>query len=153
MKQKERLVQLIIDSVNGCARNWAEVIADHLLANGVLVIDTDVVSMKNRPLISSVASLPIDEVIDLVKAKMEGRLIVPPCKLGDTVWDVYDPKWTHTVSQITQKANGTLKIRLTCSRSRSVHEIESDDIGNNYFLSREEAEKALAETTDKNLQE
>lgn len=37
MTQKERLVQLIIDSVNGCARNWAEVIADHLLANGVIV--------------------------------------------------------------------------------------------------------------------
>lgn len=36
-KQRERLVELIISSVNGCARNWAEVIADYLLANGVIV--------------------------------------------------------------------------------------------------------------------
>lgn len=145
MTQKERLAFIL----KGIGIDYPDAVVDYLITNGVLVIDTDVVSMKNRPLISSVASLPIDEVIDLVKAKEEGRLIVPPCKLGDTVWDVYDPKWTHTVSQITQKANGTLKIRLTCSRSRSVHEIESDDIGNNYFLSREEAEKALAERSKK----
>ena len=35
-KQRERLVELVIASVNGCARNWAEVIADYLLANGGL---------------------------------------------------------------------------------------------------------------------
>lgn len=34
---KERLVELIQKSVNGCARNWAETIADYLLANGVVV--------------------------------------------------------------------------------------------------------------------
>lgn len=37
MEQKERLINLIIESVNGCARYWAEVIADHLLKNGVIV--------------------------------------------------------------------------------------------------------------------
>ena len=36
-KQRERLVELIQASVNGCARNWAETIADYLLANGVVV--------------------------------------------------------------------------------------------------------------------
>ena len=36
-KQRERLVELIIASVNGCARNWAEHITDYLLANGVIV--------------------------------------------------------------------------------------------------------------------
>lgn len=34
---RERLIELIQDSVNGCARNWAEIIADYLLANGVIV--------------------------------------------------------------------------------------------------------------------
>ena len=34
---KDRLIELIQQSVNGCARNWAEVIADYLLANGVIV--------------------------------------------------------------------------------------------------------------------
>ena len=32
---RDRLIELIIASVKGCARNWAEVIADYLLANGV----------------------------------------------------------------------------------------------------------------------
>lgn len=34
---KDRLIELIQQSVNGCARNWAEVIAEYLLANGVIV--------------------------------------------------------------------------------------------------------------------
>lgn len=34
---RDRLIELIQASVGGCARHWAEVIADHLLANGVVV--------------------------------------------------------------------------------------------------------------------
>jgi len=34
---RERLIELIQKSVNGCARNWAETIADYLLENGVIV--------------------------------------------------------------------------------------------------------------------
>lgn len=34
---RERLIKLIINSVSGCARNWAETIADYLLENGVIV--------------------------------------------------------------------------------------------------------------------
>lgn len=37
MEHKERLINLIIESVNGCARNWAEVIANHLIENGIIV--------------------------------------------------------------------------------------------------------------------
>ena len=36
--EKEKLTELIQNAVDGCARNWAEVIADHLLANGVIVL-------------------------------------------------------------------------------------------------------------------
>lgn len=34
LEQREKLIELIQESVR-CARNWAEVIADHLLENGV----------------------------------------------------------------------------------------------------------------------
>ena len=34
---RDRLIELIQDSVGGCARHWAEIIADYLLANGVIV--------------------------------------------------------------------------------------------------------------------
>ena len=33
--KKNRLIELIQSAVGGCARHWAEVIADHLLNNGV----------------------------------------------------------------------------------------------------------------------
>ena len=35
--EQGHLIELIQNAVNGCARNWAEVIADHLLDNGVRV--------------------------------------------------------------------------------------------------------------------
>ena len=34
MSTKDKLIELIQDAVGGCARNWAEIIADHLIANG-----------------------------------------------------------------------------------------------------------------------
>ena len=34
---RETLIDLIQNSVDGFARNWAKIIADHLLANGVIV--------------------------------------------------------------------------------------------------------------------
>lgn len=33
-----RLIEMIQNSVNGCARHWAEIVADYLLANGVIVL-------------------------------------------------------------------------------------------------------------------
>ena len=38
MTDRERLIELIQNAVNGCARNWAEIITDYLLANGVIVL-------------------------------------------------------------------------------------------------------------------
>ena len=37
MDVREKLVEIIQNSVGGCARHWAEVIADGLIANGVTV--------------------------------------------------------------------------------------------------------------------
>ena len=55
MDMKEKLVEIIQDSVGGCARHWAEVIADGLIANGVTVQgDKDInvpikwISVKDR---------------------------------------------------------------------------------------------------------
>ena len=44
MDVREKLVEIIQNSVGGCARHWAEVIADGLIAHGVTVqewISTD----------------------------------------------------------------------------------------------------------------
>lgn len=36
MTDRDRLIELIQNAVNGCAKHWAEIIADHLIANGVI---------------------------------------------------------------------------------------------------------------------
>lgn len=91
MTQREKLIELLSSCPTDPegSRNVA-VIAQHLLDNGVVVVDNDVVSPENRPLVQTVAAMPVNEVIDLVKAKQEGRIIVPPCKVGDTVYVITD---------------------------------------------------------------
>lgn len=51
MEQREKLIELIIESVNGCARNWAEVITDHLIDNGVVVLPCSVGTMVYEPIV------------------------------------------------------------------------------------------------------
>lgn len=46
MDVREKLVDIIQNSVGGCARNWAEVIADGLIVNGVTVQEW--ISVKDR---------------------------------------------------------------------------------------------------------
>lgn len=73
-------------------------------------------------------------------------VIVPPMRLGQTCFRTssYRNEFEECrVSSITQKADGTFKIRLTILRSKSVFEITTDDIGKTVFLTREEAERAL----------
>lgn len=75
-------------------------------------------------------------------------VIVPPMKLGQIC---FEPCYYANlidecrVSSITQKADGSLKIRITNLRHRSAYEITTDKIGKTVFLTREEAEKALKE--------
>ena len=35
---REKIIDLIQNSVGGCARHWAEIIADNLIANGVTIL-------------------------------------------------------------------------------------------------------------------
>ena len=46
MDVREKLVEIIQNSVGGCARHWAEVIADGLIAHGVTVQEW--ISVKDR---------------------------------------------------------------------------------------------------------
>lgn len=126
MTPKERLIELIMESVDGCARNWAEVIADHLLANGV---------------------------------------IVPPCKAGDTVYvldifpdnckcadcDYYYAGGMGDSSECERTKDGYRHhkcieiIEQIAIRQAILSWLSFDDLGKTVFLSREEAEKAIAE--------
>lgn len=66
---RDRLVKLLQDNsyLDVLDEEHWLLAAEQLLANGVVVIDTDVVSLPNRPLISQYMGRPIDEVINLIR--------------------------------------------------------------------------------------
>ena len=112
MTERERLIELIQKSVDGCARHWAEVIADYLLANGV---------------------------------------IVPPCKVGDTVYVI--PKYNGNpycgvVSDKIQMIGITNRGIHIKTRGKSNFN-KTYMLGKTVFLTKEEAEKTLEEMSKK----
>ena len=116
---RDRLIELIQNAVNGCARHWAEIIADHLLANGV---------------------------------------IVPPCKVGTTI---YEAIWLkkkkfshfreckvvgfHTGEFPDLRGHKRDNYLIVCYDCGHLGHIPYDKIGKTVFLSREDAERAFEE--------
>jgi hypothetical protein len=101
----------------------------------------------------SIAIKALSEVQSLAKAKAEGRLVVLPCKVGDTV---YHRSGQHTIDDIQlfyprqnghvpEERIGKLQIRLGSLNYAGLQTFATyaDEIGKTVFLSREEAEKAL----------
>lgn len=84
-------------------------------------------------------------VNEIASYLIENGVIVPPCKVGDTVWEIEDPffedddKGTVVESKVEQFYIGT-----------SLDLIEMKDFGTYIFLTKEEAEKALAEKRTEN---
>lgn len=83
---------------------------------------------------------------EIVTAEEEGRLLVLPCKVGETIYylNPFDEIEKGRITMIQQKANGTLKFRVTTTFS---HDVTSDAIGETVFLTREAAEAKLKEGT------
>ena len=85
------------------------------------------------------------EINGIANHLLANGVIVPPVSVGQTVYRKY---WNGgfvkcTVSMITQKADKSFKIRL--SYNGSVGDYTEDDFGKTVFLTKEEAEAALAE--------
>ena len=76
MDVREKLVEIIQNSVGGCARHWAEVIADGLIAHGVTVQEW--ISVDDR--------LPEDDsdVLAYSRNGEEGRIY--PANYAKGVW-------------------------------------------------------------------
>ena len=81
-------------------------------------------------------------VPDLADHLLANGVIVPPCKVGDVVWFISDRKIIETkVDKVVLKHGG---LYLLLSRN-SFYETTCRSIGKTVFLTREQAEKALAE--------
>ena len=117
-KQRERLVELLNEATFGVN---TQTLADHLKKE------------------------TIERVADYL---MSNNVVVLPMKLGHTCFATYSRMVDVDecrVSSLTQKADGSFKIRLTNLRGKWVFEITEDEIGKKVFLSREEAENVLKE--------
>lgn len=91
-------------------------------------------------------------IVELMEADRAGRLVVLPCKVGDTVYEVTSRK---TISEYRVKA---IRVELFCTFiewdivagfvDKSIFGVPVDEIGKTVFLTREEAERALEAKKD-----
>ncbi len=166
MTDRDRLIELLqncveenvgVNDPNVSFEVDYENIADYLLANGVRVIDTKVINPENRELITHFAGMPINDVLDLVRAEKEGRLIRPPCKVGDKVYAKYSGTNKieyYVIDEVTHLGSDYFQFEahLENEDGYTVDTIEFGvpEIGLTVFLTKEEAEKALMERKDNN---
>lgn len=92
----------------------------------------------------AVENMSIGRLKELAEADKDGRLVVQPCKVGDTVWltrgfyAVYKEPIAVTVTAIRFSGD-------TCTIITDQRRFSASAIGETVFLSLAEAEKAMAE--------
>lgn len=90
----------------------------------------------------------IDPIRELLKAEKDGRLVLPPCKVGDTVW-IKGDKFPAEIEEIRITDDGIYFAYVEYDRGYEETEVWDNceftlsDIGKTVFLTREAAEKAL----------
>ena len=99
--------------------------------------------------------LPIDRLRELAEADKDGRVVVLPCKVGDTVWIVGTVRKLYSAKVRTFFCGHTSAVRggdddghIQMIRTTEC-DIPMQKFGKTVFLSREEAEKALQEMEGK----
>ena len=85
----------------------------------------------------------IDHIRDLLHAEQDGRLVVLPCKVGATVYG-------HSKAEVSEYKVAVISLAtynwyLRCQNHNSDFWVTDADIGKTVFLSREEAEAAMAQ--------
>ena len=91
--------------------------------------------------------VPFKRIVALMEADRDGRVVVRPCKVGDTVYEVTSRK---TISEYRVKA---IRVELFCTFiewdivagfvDKSIFGVPVDEIGKTVFLTRKEADRAL----------
>lgn len=88
----------------------------------------------------------IDRLKELVEADRDGRCVVLPCKIGDTVYDIQMEKITEktiiSIPFLLSKSVNHLCLHAINNRD-ALTTIDTENLGKTVFLTREEAEAAL----------
>lgn len=94
---------------------------------------------------------------ELAEADKDGRLVMLPCKVGDTVWVTSNP-WTGKLQKkpLDAYVNGMkmyshglyVNLLFDTRKINGTRDYEINHIGKTVFLTREEAEKALEAMKD-----
>ena len=88
-----------------------------------------------------------DHVKDLLNAESEGRLLVLPCKVGDTLYEIDLPEYGVIVCKVMWmilKNDVSVQVEVTDGHGLgSGYCFELSDIGKTVFRTREEAEAKL----------
>ena len=98
-------------------------------------------------------------IVALMEADRSGRLVVLPCKVGDTVWVTRNP-WTGKLlkNPLDAYVNGMkmyshglyVNLLFDTRKINGTRDYEINHIGKTVFLTREEAEAALEAMKDGN---
>lgn len=130
-------------TINNFMCNHTERTVDYLLANGVVVLDMSVIAPKNRPLITHIAERPLNDVLELLRAEQEGRIIAPPCDIGQTVYTRYG--YSFKIEQIEVLKDKKILFRCGNDGTDDYMAFYDFEIGTDVFLTEEEAEEKLRE--------
>ena len=91
----------------------------------------------------------LDRLRELVEADREGRCVVLPCKVGDTIYDIslaeIKESKVISISFIASKSTYHVSICAENYRHAITLDIEIGDFGKTVFLTRKEAEAVLEE--------
>lgn len=82
---------------------------------------------------------------ELAEADKDGRVVVPPCKVGDTVYFALFGRIIE--KQVFSIVSFSKSTRIYCGGTSEY--FRPEDIGKTFFLTSEEAEKALQKMEDK----
>ena len=88
-------------------------------------------------------ALPLERAQELAQAEKGGRLVVLPCKVGDTVYVIYGEGYiTCTVDRMHIIANNQVQVRMRNFLIETLW-MSVSEFGKTVFLTHEEAEAAL----------
>lgn len=94
----------------------------------------------------------LDRLKELVEADREGRCVVLPCKIGDTIYDIQMGKITKktiiSIPFLLSKSVNHLCLHAINIRN-ALTTIDTENLGKTVFLSREEAESVLGKMKER----